>query len=70
VPVPGRRSGFIVASLQLIGPRNSEAELLNAGRIVEAAVYRSNRGTSYERLAHGCAAQHGGTQKVTAVLKE
>ena len=70
VPVPGRRSGFIVASLQLIGPRNSEAELLNAGRIVEAAVYRSNRGTSYERLARGCALQHSGTQNVTAVLKE
>jgi amidase len=66
VPVPGRRSGFIVASLQLIGPKNSEAELLNAGRIVEAAVYRSNRGTSYERLARGCAAGHN----ATAVLKD
>lgn len=66
VPVPGRRSGFIVASLQLIGPKNSEAELLNAGRIVEAAVYRSNRGTSYERLARGCATG----QNTVSILKE
>jgi amidase len=53
-PVPLRRSGFVVASLQLVGPDRSEAELLNAGRLVEAAVFPSNRGTSYTRLASGC----------------
>ena len=30
-----------VTSLQLIGPRLSEAQLLNAGRLVEAAVKES-----------------------------
>jgi amidase len=54
-PVPLRRSGFVVASLQLIGPRLSEAGLLNAGRLVESAVFPSNRGLSYDRLASGCA---------------
>ena len=38
MPVPLHHDGFSVASLQLIGPRLSEAELLNAGRLVEAAV--------------------------------
>ncbi len=38
VPVPLRHDHFPMASLQLIGPRLSEAELLNAGRFVEAAV--------------------------------
>lgn len=37
MPVPMRGAMVPVASLQLIGPPNSEAELLNAGRIVEAA---------------------------------
>jgi Asp-tRNA(Asn)/Glu-tRNA(Gln) amidotransferase A subunit family amidase len=38
VPVPLHDAGFPVTSLQLIGPRLSEAGLLNAGRYVEAAV--------------------------------
>jgi Asp-tRNA(Asn)/Glu-tRNA(Gln) amidotransferase A subunit family amidase len=37
MPVPMRGAMVPVASLQLIGPPRSEAELLNAGRIVEAA---------------------------------
>lgn len=40
VPVPLNHEHFPVTSLQLIGPRLSEAELLNAGRIVEASVER------------------------------
>jgi Asp-tRNA(Asn)/Glu-tRNA(Gln) amidotransferase A subunit family amidase len=38
VPIPLRYAGVAKTSLQLIGPRLSEAELLNAGRFVEAAV--------------------------------
>jgi amidase len=38
VPIPLARSGFPVASLQLIGRYRSEAALLNAGRLVETAV--------------------------------
>ena len=40
VPVPLHHSSVPVTSLQLIGPRLSEAGLLNAGRLVEAAVKR------------------------------
>jgi Asp-tRNA(Asn)/Glu-tRNA(Gln) amidotransferase A subunit family amidase len=38
VPIPLRHADFPVASLQLIGRYQSEAALLNAGRLVEAAV--------------------------------
>jgi amidase len=39
MPIPAsRRFGVPVTSLQLVGPRLSEAQLLNAGRIVEEAV--------------------------------
>lgn len=38
LPVPLRHMDFPVTSLQLIGRLKSEAELLNAGRLVEAAV--------------------------------
>lgn len=38
VPIPLRGAGFPVTSLQLIGPRLGEAQLLNAGRLVEVAV--------------------------------
>ena len=38
LPIPLHHAGVPVTSLQLIGPRLSEAELLNAGRLVEAAV--------------------------------
>jgi amidase len=36
VPVPVSHDHFPVTSLQLVGPRFSEAELLNAGRLIEA----------------------------------
>jgi amidase len=36
VPVPVSHEGFPVTSLELVGPRFSEAKLLNAGRLVEA----------------------------------
>jgi amidase len=39
IPVPMRR-GKVPTSLQLIGPRLAEADLLNAGRLVEDAVKR------------------------------
>ena len=38
LPIPVRNASVPVTSLQLIGPRLSEAELLNAGRLVETAV--------------------------------
>ncbi len=38
LPIPLRDADVAVTSLQLIGPRLSEAQLLNAGRLVEAAV--------------------------------
>ena len=38
MPVPVLNEPVPVASLQLVGPKLSEAKLLNAGRIVEQAV--------------------------------
>jgi amidase len=38
LPIPLHGAKVAVTSLQLIGPRLSEAQLLNAGRLVEAAV--------------------------------
>lgn len=38
MPIPIRGEGVPYTSLQLIGPRMAEAQLLNAGRLVEAAV--------------------------------
>jgi Asp-tRNA(Asn)/Glu-tRNA(Gln) amidotransferase A subunit family amidase len=38
LPIPLRDAEVAVTSLQLIGPPLSEAHLLNAGRLVEAAV--------------------------------
>jgi len=40
VPVPLRGAKTVPTSLQLIGPRLAEADLLNAGRLVENAVRR------------------------------
>jgi Asp-tRNA(Asn)/Glu-tRNA(Gln) amidotransferase A subunit family amidase len=37
IPVPVKDPRVPVTSLQLVGPRLSEAALLNAGRLVEAA---------------------------------
>jgi amidase len=42
IPVPLRNARVRLTSLQLVGPSYSEAELLNAGRLVEEAV--KNRG--------------------------
>ena len=36
IPIPVKHETIPVASLQLVGPRLSEAELLNAGRLIEA----------------------------------
>ena len=36
IPIPVRHANVPVTSLQLVGPRLSEAELLNAGRLIEA----------------------------------
>ena len=38
LPIPLHDAEVAVTSLQLIGPRLGEAQLLNAGRLVEAAV--------------------------------
>jgi amidase len=38
LPIPLHDANVAVTSLELIGPRRSEAQLLNAGRLVEAAV--------------------------------
>lgn len=55
LPVPLSGAGFGITSLQLVGPNNKEAELLNAGRFVENAVRPSNRGSgSYQVLANAC----------------
>ena len=43
LPIPLHDSDVSVTSLQLIGPRLSEAQLLNAGRLVEAAVKKLPR---------------------------
>jgi len=43
VPVPLRHESFPVTSLQLVGPKFNEAELLNAGRLVEAGVSSQKR---------------------------
>ncbi len=61
VPVPLHGAGFAMTSLQLVGPKLSEAGLLNAGRFVEAAVHPSKRGSSYDRLATGCASSSAST---------
>ena len=42
LPIPLRDAEVAVTSLQLIGPRLAEAQLLNAGRLVEAAVKKMN----------------------------
>ncbi|MFL6590261.1 MAG: amidase [Chthoniobacterales bacterium] len=52
MPIPtGHRFGVPITSLQLVGPRLGEAQLLNAGRIVEEAV--GNRVASVRDNAHG-----------------
>jgi amidase len=36
IPIPLKHESVPVTSLQLVGPRLSEAELLNAGRLLES----------------------------------
>ena len=43
LPIPLRHANVPVTSLQLVGPPRSEAGLLNAGRLVEAAVKKEVR---------------------------
>jgi Asp-tRNA(Asn)/Glu-tRNA(Gln) amidotransferase A subunit family amidase len=54
LPIPLHGGGFAVTSLQLIGPNNSEAGLLNAGRFVEARAFSGNPGSSVKRLMTAC----------------
>lgn len=54
LPVPLKGSDFAVTSLQLIGPNNSEAKLLNAGRFVEQATFPHHHGAPSERLTGAC----------------
>jgi Asp-tRNA(Asn)/Glu-tRNA(Gln) amidotransferase A subunit family amidase len=52
MPIPlGHRSAVPVTSLQLVGPRLGEAQLLNAGRIVEEAVHGSKAVSAVENRA-------------------
>jgi len=47
MPIPLRHADVPVTSLQLVGPNRSEAALLNAGRLVEAAVKNEMRKKSW-----------------------
>ncbi|MEO6876469.1 MAG: amidase [Opitutaceae bacterium] len=49
MPIPLRRGDVPVTSLQLVGPNRSEAALLNAGWLVEAAVKNEMRRKSWFR---------------------
>ncbi|MBV9276590.1 MAG: amidase [Verrucomicrobia bacterium] len=63
VPVPLVREHFPVTSLQLVGPRLSEAELLNAGRLIELTagpIHRSSRGTPVSAKATSGSARSPG----------
>ena len=55
VPIPLKDQTIPVTSLQLVGPRMSEAGLLNVGRLIEA---------EFERQALGKASLEGGLQGV------
>lgn len=55
VPIPLRRNGFGLTSLQLVGANNDEAGLLNAGRLIEAKMLPATSKFAAERLASGCA---------------
>jgi Asp-tRNA(Asn)/Glu-tRNA(Gln) amidotransferase A subunit family amidase len=49
VPVPLQHADFPVTSLQLVGRLKSEAELLNAGRLVEGALSGKSSGGGEQR---------------------
>ncbi len=50
MPIPLRDSGVDFTSLQLVGPRKSEAALLNAGRLVETALKKRSSIPFWEYL--------------------
>jgi Asp-tRNA(Asn)/Glu-tRNA(Gln) amidotransferase A subunit family amidase len=52
IPIPVNEKDVPVTSLQLVGPRLSEAELLNAGRLVEASVRGSIDRSTLAKVAH------------------
>jgi amidase len=52
IPIPVNDRTIPVTSLQLVGPRLSEAELLNAGRLVEAAVQGSIHESRLAKATH------------------
>jgi amidase len=59
VPIPVQDEEVAVTSLQLIGPRLSEAQLLNAGRLVEAAVKnQSGKAPSVKAAGRGVSDSH------------
>jgi Asp-tRNA(Asn)/Glu-tRNA(Gln) amidotransferase A subunit family amidase len=52
IPVPLNDKIIPATSLQLVGPRLSEPELLNAGRLIEASVQRSINRSLLAKSAH------------------
>jgi amidase len=61
IPIPIEHERIPVTSLQLVGPRLSEAELLNAGRLIEAERSRPDRPiNSGEGRAHATKRSAGG----------
>jgi amidase len=52
IPISVNDRTIPVTSLQLVGPRLSEAELLNAGRLVEAAVQGSIHASRLVKATH------------------
>jgi Asp-tRNA(Asn)/Glu-tRNA(Gln) amidotransferase A subunit family amidase len=61
IPIPVNDKNVPVTSLQLVGPRLSEAGLLNAGRLIETEHPRLDREVnSREASAHGTHTRRGG----------
>ena len=61
IPIPVNDKKVPVTSLQLVGPRLSEARLLNAGRLIEAEHPRLDREVnSRETSRHGTDTRRGG----------
>jgi len=52
IPIPVNGRTVPVTSLQLVGPRLSEAELLNAGRLIEATFPGLNDQSWLARAVH------------------
>jgi Asp-tRNA(Asn)/Glu-tRNA(Gln) amidotransferase A subunit family amidase len=61
IPIPVNDKKVPVTSLQLVGPRLSEARLLNAGRLIEAEHPRLDREVnSHKTSGHGTHTSRGG----------